>query len=127
MEEKIINKPLWLNILRWVARIVAIIFIIFILFIFIGEGGTWSQLKGAPSLSVRDYLTLSLFGLYILGLVVGLVWEALGGLISFGFLMIHIIILVYYGNVPILFFIFFLPSLLYLLFWYLYRRSEFPE
>jgi hypothetical protein len=127
MDEKTENKPIWLSILRWCARIIAIIFIVFILFIFIGEGGTWSQLKGAPSLSVRDYIILSLFGLYVIGLMIGLWYEVLGGFLSFGFMMIHIIILVYYGNVPILFYIFFLPSILFILSWYLHQKSEFPE
>ena len=126
MEAKNGNKPLWLTILRWIARIISIIFIAFILIMFIGEGGTWSQPPNLP-LGMRDYVLLSLFGLYLVGLVIGLWREASGGLLSFGFLMIHIIILAYYGNVPILFYIFFLPSLLYLLFWYLYRRSELPE
>jgi hypothetical protein len=121
MEEKTGNKPLWLTILRWIARIIAILFIAFILIIFIGEGGTWSQPKNLP-LGSRDYIILSLFGLYVIGLVIGLWREILGGFLSFGFTMIHIIILVYYGTVPILFYIFFLPSLLYILSWYFHRQ-----
>jgi|ERR1035438_3156372 hypothetical protein len=127
MESKNGNNPLWLTILRWVARIVAILFIAFILIMFIGEGGFTNFSQSSIPLQARDYIILSLFGLYILGLVVGLVWEGLGGLISFGFMMTFIIVLVYYGKVPILFYIFFLPSILFILSWYLHQSSEFPE
>jgi len=49
MEDNIRTRPLWLKILHWVARIIALLFIVFILGMFIGEGGTWSQDKcGIP-------------------------------------------------------------------------------
>jgi len=38
METIIINKPLWLTILRWSARIIAVLIVAFFLFMFIGEG-----------------------------------------------------------------------------------------
>jgi hypothetical protein len=115
------NKPLWLYILRIGARSVAIIFIIIILFLPIGEGGIWKHSSGANTSQVIDYLLLFLFGMYIGGLIVGFWREWLGGLISFGFMMTRIIIFAYYWDVPILFYILFLPSLLYLLSWYFHQ------
>jgi len=54
METKNGNKPLWLSILRWGARIIALLFVAFFLVMFIGEGGIWSQPKNLP-LEMRDY------------------------------------------------------------------------
>jgi hypothetical protein len=121
MKTKNGNKPQWLYILRIGARSVALIFIILILFLPIGEGGLWKHSSGAHTSQVIDYLLLFLFGMYIGGLIVGFWREGLGGLISFGFMMTRIIIFAYYWNVPILFYILFLPSLLYLLSWYFHR------
>jgi hypothetical protein len=121
MEANTKTKPLWLKILRWVARIIALLFIIFILAMFIGEGGFWSQPKGAP-LGLRDYLLLSLFGLYVIGLIIGLWREGLGGLISLVFMAIHIIILSSEGIKHLTYFYaMLLPSLLYILSWYYHR------
>jgi len=121
MESNARSKPLWLKILRWGARIIAIFFIFFILGMFIGEGGVWSQSKGIP-LGLRDYVLLSLFGLYLVGLMIGLWREGMGGLISLVFLAIHIIILSSEGIKNLTYFyLMLLPSLLYILSWYFHR------
>jgi hypothetical protein len=115
------TKPLWLTILRWSARIIAILIIIFSLFMFIGEsiGGRSAD---APPLQTRDYIILSLWALYIIGLVIGLWREGLGGLISLVFMAIHIFILQMEGSNSIIFFVMLLPSILYILSWYFNRR-----
>ena len=121
METQSGTKPLWLTILRWSARIIAILIIIFSLFMFIGEsiGGRSAD---APLLQTRDYIILSLWALYIIGLVIGLWREGLGGLISLVFMAIHIFILQMEGSNSIIFFVMLLPSILYLLSWHFQRR-----
>lgn len=121
METKNRNKILWLYIFRIGARSVALIFIILILFLPIGEGGIWRHSSGANTSQVINYLLLLLFGLYIGGLIVGFWREGLGGFISFGFMLTRIIIFAYFWNVPMLFYILFLPSLLYLSSWYFHH------
>jgi CHASE2 domain-containing sensor protein len=103
------------------ARSVALLFIVFILFMPVGVGGLWKHSSGAHTSDIIDYLLLLFYGLYMGGLIVGFWREGLGGLISFGFMMIRIIIFAYYWNVPILFYVLFVPSLLYLLSWYFHR------
>ncbi|MCX6250178.1 MAG: hypothetical protein NTX61_05440 [Bacteroidetes bacterium] len=121
MNAKVNANPLWLKILRWCARIITILFIVFILGMFIGEGGTWSQPKNLP-LGFRDYALLSLFGFYVVGLVIGLWREGLGGLISIVFMITQIAILASEGHSHLTYFYLMLvPSLLYLLSWYFHR------
>jgi hypothetical protein len=116
------TKPLWLKILRWIARILALLFIAFILVMFIGEGGTWSQPKNLP-LGVRDYGLLSLFGLYVIGLIIGWWREGLGGLISLVFIVALIVILLSEGDYQLTYFyIMLLPDILYLLSWCFHRK-----
>jgi hypothetical protein len=122
MEVKNRNKPLWLSILRWSARILALLVAIFLLFMFIGEsiGG---RPANAQPLQARDYFLLSLFGLYFIGLIIGLWREGLGGLISLVFMAIHIIFLTSEGIKNLTYFyVMFLPSVLYILSWYFHRR-----
>lgn len=124
MKENTGTKPLWLSILRWGARIIAILFVAFFLMMFIGEGGFWNQPKGAP-LGARDYIILSLWGLFMIGLIIGLWREGLGGLISFIFLLAHIIVLKVEGSsTGIYFYLMLIPSILFLSSWYFHRRAE---
>jgi hypothetical protein len=121
MESENGNKPLWLMILRCCARIIAILIVAFILIIFIGEGGTWSQPKNLP-LGSRDYIILSIWGLYIVGLIIGLWREGLGGLISLFFMAIHIVILSAEGDRHLTnFYVLLLPGILYVLSWFFHR------
>jgi hypothetical protein len=121
MEANTRNKPLWLTILRWAARVIAILFVTFFLVMFIGEGGIWSQPKDLP-LGMRDYALLSLYALFFIGLLIGLRWEGLGGLISLVFMAIHIVILASEGHNIVIFYFFLLPGILYLLSWYFHRK-----
>jgi hypothetical protein len=124
MEAKNGNKPLWLSILRWSARIIAIIFIAFYLMMFIGEGGLKGRSGTLPSLTARDYIMLSFAALYVIGLIIGLWREGLGGLISLIILVIHIIILQSEGVKSLMYFYFMaLPSILFILSWYFHLRS----
>ena len=127
METKNGKKPLWLSLLRWTARVIAIIFILFILSMFIGEGGFWSHPKGALPLCTKDYVFLSLFGLYVVALAIGLWREGLGGILSLSLMIVFII-----GQIIILwpegikrliyFYLMLLPCILYFLSWFFHRR-----
>ena len=60
METIIQKKPVWLKIIRWTARIIALLIIIIILLMLIGESIGSSSHK--INLSGRDFLLLSLWG-----------------------------------------------------------------
>ena len=123
MEENTEIKLLWLKILRLVARNIAIIFIIFILAMFIGEGGVWKFSSASIPLHTRDYIILSLWGLYVAGLLIGLWRERLGGLLSLVFMAINIIIFTIEGDKNLTnFYVLLLPSILYILSWYFHHR-----
>jgi len=123
METTIQAKPGWLNTIRWSARILALAFIIFILFMFIGESTRSSSHK--ISLSGRDYLLLSLFGITMIGLGIGFWREGLGGLLSLVSTLSHIIILSSAGVGGLFYFyVFLVPSILYLMYWYLIKTLK---
>lgn len=114
------HKLVWPNILRWTARICAMIFVIFFLFMFIGES-MGSSSHNTP-FHWRDYFILSLWFLTVIGLIIGLWREGLGGLVSLVSTLIHFTYLTFEGDkVPIFFFIL-VPSVLYLISWYYHRQ-----
>ncbi len=111
------KRLVWLNIIRWTARILALLIIIFILFMFIGESIGSSSRK--VNLSARDFLLLSLFGITLIGLGIGFWREGLGGLISLVSTLSHIIFLSINGVGNLFYFyVFLVPSILYLMYWY---------
>ena len=117
METIIQKKPVWLKIIRWTARILALLIIIIILLMLIGESIGSSSHK--INLSGRDFLLLSLWGITLIGLGIGILREGLGGLISLVSTLSHIIILSSegVGNLKS-FYVFLVPSILYLMYWY---------
>jgi hypothetical protein len=121
MEETFRKNPLWLSILRWGARVIAILIVAFILMMFIGEGGFWSQPANMP-LTTRDYVLLSVMGIYWIGLIIGLRWEFWGGLISLALMSTLILSLQFTHTGGLWFDLMLVPGILYLLSWYLHRR-----
>jgi hypothetical protein len=117
METIIQKKPVWLKIIRWTARILALLIIIIILVMLIGESIGSSSHK--INLSGRDFLLLSLWGITLIFLGIGFWREGLGGLISLVSTLSHIIILSSegVGNLKS-FYVFLVPSILYLMYWY---------
>ena len=117
METIIEKKPVWLKIIRWTARILALLIIIIILVMLIGESIGSSSHK--INLSGRDFLLLSLWGITLIGLGIGFWREGLGGLISLVSTLSHIIILSSEGAGNLKsFYVFLVPSILYLMYWY---------
>lgn len=117
MEMTIQKKPLWLSIIRWSARIIALLIIIIILLMLTGESIGSSSHK--INTSGRDFLLLSLWGITLIGLGIGFWREGLGGLISLVSTLTHIIIFFSegVGNLKS-FYVFLVPSILYLMYWY---------
>jgi hypothetical protein len=115
------NKSIWLLILRWSARIIAVLIVAFFLFMTIGE-----SLNGRPNnshpLIPRDYFILSLMTMFNIGLIIGLWREGLGGLISLLFMATLIISHQLEGITPVIFYFTLLPSILYILSWYYPRK-----
>ncbi len=123
MDTKTGSKKLWLAILRWAARVVALIFAIFIVAMFIGESAGGRQ-PGAPALVFRDYFLLSCLALYVVGLLLGLKWELWGGLISVAFCLVQIITVKAGGaTAGIYMTLMIVPGLLFLLSWFLHRTE----
>ena len=121
MEAKNGNKKLWLLILRWSARIIAILIAILFLLMFFGEG-ILNHSPNAQALAARDYILLTLKALYIIGLIIGLWREGLGGLISLVFMTTQIVIHQIEGVGSVIFYFTLLPSILFILSWYFHRR-----
>jgi hypothetical protein len=121
MEAKNGNLKLWLSILRWTARIVAVLIVAFFLFMFIGEGLNGRPV-GSPKLVARDYFLLSMMALFNVGLLIGLWREGLGGLISLVFMSTTIIFHQIEGITPVIFYITLFPGILYILSWYFHRN-----
>ena len=121
MEAKNGNKKLWFLILRWTARIIAILIAILFLLMFFGEG-IQNHSPYSQTLVARDYILLILKALYIIGLIIGLWREGLGGLISFVFMTTQIVIHQIEGVGSVIFYYMLLPSILFILSWYFHRR-----
>ena len=118
METIIQKRPVWLKIIRWSARIIALLFAIVLFFSFTVED------MNPLSINPQDYFFLSLWVLIPISYLIGLWEEGLGGLISLvSILTLIIIFLTREGHHYSFYFylilsIFLIPSILYLIYWY---------
>ena len=118
METTIQKRPVWLKIIRWTARIIAVLFAIILFFSFTVED------MNPLSINPQDYFFLSLWVLIPIGYLIGLWKEGLGGLISVVSILTLIkILLTREGHYYSFYFyltlsIFLIPSILYLIYWY---------
>jgi hypothetical protein len=115
------KKPVWLKIIRWTARIIALLFAIVLFIMFISED--MSPIIRLAQLPVKHYFILSLWILTPIGYLIALWREGFGGLISLISTLTHIVFLSREGFGDFIFFYLFLsilliPSILYLLYWY---------
>jgi len=126
METAIQNKPVWLSIIRWSARIVALFFAITLFLMFFGED--MSPIIRLASLFDKHYFLMSLWILTPIGYLIGLWKEGLGGLISLVSTLTHILFLSRegFGDAIFIFYLFLsillIPGILYLLYWYFNRK-----
>jgi hypothetical protein len=126
MEKIIKRNPIWLSIIRWSVRIIAVLFAIILFIMFFSED--MSPVIRLAQQFDKHYLIMSLWILTPIGYLIGLWEEGLGGLISLVSNLTHILLLPNeeFGSAIIVFFqllsILFIPSILYLLYWYFNRK-----
>jgi hypothetical protein len=116
MGNRINHKPDWLIRFNIITMCTAILFaffvyiIIFLLAIFPAKTNT-----------LRDYIHIAYFGIYLIGLLIGFKWKGLGGLLCF----IAYIFIVFRDFFDIHFMVYhflIIPAVLYILSWYFHRR-----
>lgn len=128
MESKNGNKQLWLSILRWTARSIGTLLVLTSV-IFAGADIIEKHNRQAAFLSNPHkelmILTVVCFFLALAGLVIALWREGIGGLIAFiGMLGVVIVILNNPDfNASLMLLIILIPSLLYLLYWWLAKNK----
>jgi hypothetical protein len=121
-------KPVWLNTLRLTARIIALLFVIILFLIFIGKD--MSPIIRLTQLYEKPYLMMCLWFLTPIGYLIGLWKERTGGLLSLVSTLTHMVFLSRegFGNTIHIIYIFLciliIPSILYLLYWYLNRTIK---
>jgi hypothetical protein len=118
-------------ILRWTARIMGTLMVVFTLLIGIGEileGYNKHSAAASNTFDTLMIITFIFWGIGLAGLILALWKEGLGGIVSLVSFIIFIFLVginqkpdVTFSNVL---FIFLLPSVLYLYYWWLIRRSS---
>jgi len=123
------------NWLRWIARITGILIVAFTLFIFIGEFIDSQHKHAGSSLALYTPLILIMFviwGIALVGLVLALWKEGLGGIISLICYMLVYILNLFNKEASmragaiVVFLLFSIPSILYLVYWKL-NKDELME
>jgi len=107
-----------LEVMRWVARVMATLSALLILFIFVGSA-IEDGIGGLSHLPLRDRLMVVAFGAVWLGLVLGWKWEMLSGLlIVIGTFAFYLIFYLFSGGYPhgTIFWFFAIPGVIYLLY-----------
>jgi hypothetical protein len=118
-------KPIWLGIIRWTARIIALLFAIVLFIMFISED--MSPIIRLAQRADKHYFMMSLWIITPIGYLIGLWREGLGGLTSLISTLTHIVFLPKegFGNAIFIFYLLIsallIPSILYLLYWYFNR------
>jgi hypothetical protein len=112
------TKLIVLEVMRWIARVMATLSAILILIIFIGSA-IEDGIGGLYDLPWRDRLMFVAFGAVWLGLVLGWKWELLSGLlIVIGSIAFHLIYYIFSGGFPrgTIFWVFAIPGIIYLIY-----------
>ncbi len=120
-----------ISIIRWTARIIGTLMVAFALFMFIGETLESYKKHGVAALDPFDTLmiiTFTFWGIGLAGLIVGLWKEGLGGIVSLISFIIFFFLVAINPKPDVHFmsalFIFLIPSVLYLCYWWLARKSS---
>ena len=117
------KNPIWIIILRWIARIWAVIAVAFLLFMIVGH--LFGESEGVvPTFSELVEMIFFLVGIPI-GLIIALKLEFIGGIITvFSLLGFHVAQLINSGQFEFDVFIDFLalPGFLFVICWYFHRK-----
>jgi len=120
-----------LSVIRWTARIIGTLMVAFTLFMFIGETLESYKKHGAAASDPFDTLmiiTFTFWGVGLAGLVLALWKEGLGGIVSLISFIIFFFLVAINPKPDVHFmyalFIFLIPSVLYLCYWWLARKSS---
>jgi hypothetical protein len=121
------KDKLLMNIIRWSARILGTLMVAFTLLIVIGEM-LEGRNRSSSEPNIYNIISFVVWGIGLSGLILALWKEGLGGTISFLCLII-LNILIAMNPTPgssysYVFLLFMLPSILYLLYWWLKRKSS---
>ncbi len=119
------------NSIRWTARIIGTLIVAFTLFIGIAEnfdGLNRVDASASDTFGTLMIITFIFWGVGLAGLLLALWKEGLGGIVSLLSFIIFMILLGINPNPDVRFmsvlFIFLIPSLLYLIYWWLKRNSS---
>jgi len=124
MEKIIQKKPIWLNIIRWSSRIIAVLFAIILVLLYNTED------MNPLSINPQNYFFQALWVLIPSGYLIGLWKEGLGGLISLVSILTLIILLLtreghhYSFYFYLILIIFTIPGTLYLIYSYLAKPGS---
>ena len=120
-----------ISIIRWMARIIGTLMVAFTLIIFIGETLESYNKHDAAAFDTFDTLMIITFiflGVGLAGLILALWKEGLGGIVSLVSLIIFIFLVdtnpKINVSVSIAVIILLIPSILYLCYWWLTRKSS---
>jgi hypothetical protein len=122
------KKTKSINIIRWTARIIGTLIVAFTLFMAMFEG--YNKHGGAVSNTFDTFLiiTFTFWGIGLAGLILALWKEGLGGIVSLVSFIIFIFLVGINPNPDASFsnmlFIYLIPSVLYLCYWWLTRKSS---
>ncbi len=119
------------NSIRWTARIIGTLMVVFTLFIGIAEnlhGLNRVDASASDTFGTLMIITIIFWGVGLAGLLLALWKEGFGGIVSLLSFIIFMILLGINPNPDVRFmgvlFIFLIPSLLYLIYWWLKRNSS---
>jgi hypothetical protein len=73
-----------ITVIRWTARILGVLIAGFFLVMFIGESWQSHSWGSLLHLNPVDAVLLTMMGLYAVGMVIAIMWERTGSLLSFG-------------------------------------------
>jgi hypothetical protein len=118
-----------LSIIRWTARILGTLIVFFTLFIGIGEMLEGQGRPGSSSFNPFLIITFIIWGLALAGLLLALWKEGIGGIVSlFCFIIVNILIATNpnpESRYSFVFLAFMIPSVLYLCYWWLAKKSSY--
>lgn len=78
--------------IRWIARVLGVLIAGFFLFMFIGESWQSHNWGSLLHLNPVDAVLLTMMGLYAVGMVIAIMWERTGSLLSLGALAVFFLL-----------------------------------